>query len=1112
MLHNVDLIQRFPYIHQVSMESEKNVFSAPRTSLFYARVALERAVKWLYANDDYLKRPTGGIKDEPSLYDLMYEQTFRDNLDSKLFQPIDLVRRLGNQAVHDDKVISVKDALLAFQNLHQFLFWLQRYYSEKPVKVYFFDPELLPKAGASDKSAYELEQLRQQNSKQEDQMEKIQRENDVLRQQLLTLKESREERQTSFVPQTEKETRIKLIDLMLEEAGWNIGTDDVGLEVQLFGMPNSSGIGFADYVLYDDNKKPLAVVEAKKTSFDPRKGKEQAYQYAQIIEKNFGQFPIIYYTNGINLWSWDEADGYPSRKVTGFLTKDQMRLRIQRRLNRKSFDAVPINNEIAGRYYQISAIQATCDYYLRRRRRALLTMATGAGKTRTAVALVDVLLRAGWIKNVLFLADRTELVHQAQNAFKTQLPDVSSANLLEQKSDRESRIIFSTYQTMLGLLGVKNGHKPVFTTGHFDLIIIDESHRSIYRKFGMIFDYYDCLLVGLTATPKTDVDKNTYQFFELENDIPTYNYDLKQAVEDNYLVEPIPVKTGTKFLSEGIRYSELTPKEQAEYEMKFTGEEGELPESIDSESLNKWLFNKDTVDQCLASVMDKGLKWQGGDIIGKTIIFAKNHNHAVFIKDRFDAMYPHLGGRFAEVIDNQVNYVQSLINDFRNKSKLPMIAISVDMLDTGIDVPEILNLVMLKKVRSKSKFWQMIGRGTRLSPNLLGPGKDKEYFRLFDFLGNLDYFEAYPEGEEVKAERSLTEDLFTVRAKLVFHLQELTDETLQELRSNLIKALSTEVYAVDPNNLLVRPHLLQWERFSTAEGWNHLSRNSLNEAIDHLSSIAYNEDPEEVKRFDLLMYRLMLSLHEPAKQIVRTQNRVRQTAEILSEKNTIPQIQKHIALLEKIQKKDFWESVAELDYELVRDTLRDLIQFLDKSSKPIIYTDFKDELTTEVSSEIVLPSNPKAYRDEISAYLKKHESRIVLQKLRTGRQLTDYDLQELDQLLFEEGTFNKVEIEQLYGSDKPLINFIRQILGMDRNAALEAFSEFLIQGAFNQSQIHFVQKVIDYFEKNGQLDPGLLYEPPFKSYAPRGDVEELFGLKTDRLFEIINKLNYSDIS
>jgi len=394
-------------------------------------------------------------------------------------------------------------------------------------------------------------------------------------------------------------------------------------------------------------------------------------------------------------------------------------------------------------------------------------MATGSGKTRTVIALAKQLQENGWAKRILFLADRTALVKQAARAFREHLPASTTVNLLEDKT-AEGRVYVATYPTMMNLIDDVGEGGRRFGPGHFDLIVVDEAHRSIYAKYGAIFDHFDALLVGLTATPKDEVDHNTYRLFHLEDGVPTDAYGLDEAVADGYLVPPRAYAVPTQFLRRGIRYDDLSEEEKDQWDGLDWGEDGVIPDEVSAAELNSILFNEDTVDKVLETLVTHGYRVEGGDRIGKTIVFAVNHLHAEFIQKRFDLAYPELGGQTARVITYQSGpYAQTLIDDFSQVAKQPDIAISVDMLDTGIDVPEVLNLVFFKPVRSKTKFWQMIGRGTRLRPDLFGPGQDKRDFLVFDFCGNLEFFSQDLPSGEGHIQPSLSERIFEARVALV---------------------------------------------------------------------------------------------------------------------------------------------------------------------------------------------------------------------------------------------------------------------------------------------------------------------------------------------------------
>ena len=443
---------------------------------------------------------------------------------------------------------------------------------------------------------------------------------------------------------------------------------------------------------------------------------------------------------------------------------------------------------------------------------------------------------------------------------------MAPVNLVTEPS-ADGRVYVSTYQTMVGKIDeYRADGTRRFGVGHFDLVVIDEAHRSVYRKYRGIFEYFDSLLMGLTATPKDEVDKNTYDLFDLETGVPTDAYSLDDAIKDGYLVPPRSVSVPLRFVREGIKYDGLSDDEKEEWDELDWGEDDEgiplePPDEVGAAQLNKWLFNTDTVDRVLKHLMTEGIRVAGGDRLGKTIIFAKNQKHADFIKKRFDANYPSLdAGNFARVITHQVKYGQSLIDDFSNKSKAPHIAISVDMLDTGIDVPEVVNLVYFKLVRSKTKFWQMLGRGTRLCPDLLGPGDHKTHFKVFDFCQNLEYFSQELVPADSSSGKSLNEILFCERLELLQALESI--ESLGDERAEVAAMLHKAVESMNHDNFLVRPHLELVERFSKVEAWDTISLTDLATLADRVAKLPdqLEADSEEAKRFDIVLLNAQLGL------------------------------------------------------------------------------------------------------------------------------------------------------------------------------------------------------------------------------------------------------------
>ena len=1092
MITNFDYLKQEPKFSRfadVAISAERIILMDPEASIINSRRAMEFAVKWMYSVDSDLEMPY-----QDNLQSLMNAEEYRDIVGPDLWKRMDYIRRCGNNVAHSNKKLGRDEAMLCLENLFIYLDFVACCYSEQ-YEERSFDRTVITsriekaresKAAASAVKA-ELEREQEKSAKQELDLQKLIEENASLKEELSV---RRQEQQQAYVPKpldlSEYKTRKLYIDAMLMEAGWTEGKDWLN-EVELHGMPNQSGIGFSDYVLYDDMHRPLAVIEAKRTCADVSRGRQQAKLYADLLEQKYKRRPVIFLTNGFETHIIDGQ--YPERPCAVIYSKRDLEKWFNLLAMRTSLEHVTVDKNIAGRYYQEAAIKAVCrSFDEKNRRKALLVMATGSGKTRTVIALCDCLLKAGWVKNILFLADRNSLVTQAKRSFVNLLPSLSCTNLVEEKDNYNAHCVFSTYQTMMNCIDtVSDSQGKLFTCGHFDLVICDEAHRSIYNKYRDIFSYFDAPLVGLTATPKDEIDKNTYEIFELENGVPTYGYDLAQAVKDGYLVDYVSVESKLKFMERGIVYDELSEEDKEAYEATFGGEQGNLPEAINSSALNSWIFNEDTIKQVLNILMTNGIKIDYGQKLGKTIIFARNHDHAEKILEVFHKEYPSLPD-YAKVIDNYMTYAQSAIDEFSDPKKLPQIAISVDMLDTGIDVPEVLNLVFFKKVMSKAKFWQMIGRGTRLCPGLLD-GEDKQKFYIFDFCGNFDFFRMN-KGKAVANTIPLQGAIFNLQFEISYKLQDMEYQTdrLTAYRKALVDQMSGKVRELPRDSFAVRQHLKYVELYSELSGYHALTYEDTLLVREEVAPLI-QPDGDEVNavRFDALMYGIELAYLVGKKYSKARTDLNRKVAGIAGMSN-IPEIQAQSDLINKILHTDYVEAAGINEFEEIREKLRDLMKYV--SSEKVKYTtNFADELLSMEWKESELENDElKNYKAKAEHYIRQHQDNPAIAKLKTNQPLTQVDIEALEETLWHEvGT--KQDYEQEFGA-KPLGEFVREIVGLDMNAAKEAFSAYLMDANLDSRQIYFVNQIVEYIVRNGMMkDFSVLQEPPF---TDRGSVVEIF--------------------
>ncbi|MEV4180622.1 DEAD/DEAH box helicase family protein [Streptosporangium canum] len=1099
----------WPELYSEAIRAERLAIADPRTSCFYARRTIELALNWLYKADGTLREPY-----HRDLSAMINEPTLVNLVGPALRAKMDVIRRQGNLAVHSTRQVHSRDATRTVAELFHVMYWLARNYVQHEVDVppsgLAFDTALIPvpePASVRQKKQAELQAMAARFAEQQEELAKERRRSQDLDTEVQRLREqikaaklvNAQQRDTHDY--NEAETRAHIIDLLLQEAGWPLDKEE-DREYPVDGLPSTkSGKGKVDYVLWDDDGRPLGLVEAKATTHSAMEGQEQARQYADALERKFGRRPAIFYTNGYETWIWDDGNKYPPRPSQGFYTKDELRSLIARRASRQALSSTPINEEIVERYYQHRAIRRIGERFDRdNQRQALLVMATGSGKTRTAIALIDLLQKAGWIKRVLFLADRKELVTQTTNAFKQHLPGTPVINLLTEKND-SARVYVSTYPTMLNLINnVSDNGERKFGPGYFDLVIVDEAHRSIFNKYRAIFDYFDALLVGLTATPKNEIDRNTYRVFNLEEGNPTDVYDLEQAKEDGYLVGPFTINVPLKFPQRGVRYDDLSEEEKARWDELDWDEEGGAPTEVTADEVNRFLFNEDTIDKMLQTVMTYGYRVDGGDRLGKTIVFSRNQRHAEFIVERFNLLYPEHAGEFARVISHQTRGVEQLMDEFRRKDSALRMAVSVDMLDTGIDIPEVVNLVLAKAVRSKTKFWQMIGRGTRLCKDLFGPGQDKQQFLVFDLARNVEYFNADIPETQGRAQKSLSERLFAQRADLLYALdqEQPSAEGDVAVRNDVATRLQGEVAGMNRNNIEVRRHLREVETFIDPESWEQITaekRDDLKEKLAGLPSTYKDDDTsEEAKRFDLLALRLQLGLlvGDPGYDALKPQ--VQRIAEDLLDPTTVnnPVVARHVEFLTDVAGEDWWQDVTLPMLETMRRTMRGLVRLIPTKRRAVVYTDFEDELGELTHSELKgleIGADRTKFERKVRTYLRSHSDNLVVQKLLRGRQITSSDLDELKNVFLDLGFGTEADINRIAEEHEGFGLFLRSITGLSREAAIRAFGDFQQGHNLSPAEYNFVELIIDSLAKNGHLDVGDLYEPPFKRF---GDPDVVF--------------------
>lgn len=1084
------LKDRWPDLSNLGGFAEQYARPDPSSALIKLRLFAETMVQWAYREFGF------PLPIRPNFYDLLDNDAFKSAIPTVVLDKLHSIRIHGNKAAHGDESSSRKSLWLLKEayDLGKWLFVTFGggkvencpEYREPPI-----DGSETPKA-QNDKKAV-LEQLAAQEARLQELLEKLESER---ARKIVTGKKAEEVASLSQAGKNvadelefdEETTRRRLIDSMLVDARWNVApngenTEEVGQETEIRYQPTKSGTGYADYVLWDDNGKPLAVIEAKKTSKDAETGRKQASLYADGLEKMHGRRPVIFYTNGFDIWMWDDRQNYPPRKLYGFYSKDSLQYLVTFQIEtKKPLDTIVPSAEIADRLYQLEAIKRVTERFAKKHRKALIVQATGTGKTRVAISLTDVLLRANWVKRVLFLCDRKELRKQAKNAYNDFLNEPLAIVNAGTAKDRNQRIYLATYPAMMKIY-------QTFDVGFFDLIIADESHRSIYNRYLALFEYFDCLQIGLTATPVDFINRNTYRMFGCEEKCPTFYYSLDRAVEERCLV-PFEVYTHTtRFLREGIKYKDLTDEQRQQLE-----DGGEDPELFDYEvrSIDKQIYNKDTNRAILRNLMENGIRNADGQHPGKSVIFARNHRHAVLLQELFHEMYPQYGGKFCHVIDNYDPRAEQLIDDFKASDNPLTIAISVDMLDTGIDIPEIVNLVFAKPVRSKVKFWQMIGRGTRLCANLFGQGNDKKKFLIFDHWGNFEFFdERYVEAEPTQS-KSLMQRLFEARIDLARNA--LSKARLEEFKQTA-ELIRKDINALPEESIAVREKWREKRNLSKPEILDAMSpatAATLRADIAPLMQWVDIRSHGDALRFDLLVTEMQTEL-------------VRESGGFDNLKDTmadlVGQLQMHLnpvrekaETIRKVQTAEFWDNVTVNELESVREDLRGVMRYRPKVNyampEPKII-DVRDEQVEYEARPANLGSvDMQAYRLRVEAALSElFDTNPTLQKIRAGETVTPNDLNALTSLVLTRHPGVDLDILKEFYQETamPLDHIIRSIIGMDIEAVKQRFAEFVRKHpSLTAKQTHFLGILQNHISLHGSIEIERLYDEPFITLDSEG--------------------------
>ena len=1079
-----------PVLADIGGFAEAYVHADPASALVKLRLFGENLTKDIY-RDQSLPRT-----EQATFLDLLENAAFSSITPKAVLNKLHALRMHGNKAAHGE-VVTIEQTLWLLREAFDLACWFFVQYENGEIKALPTFKQPLPEVQRDETagSKHEKRHLTEKLAAQEAQLESLLQELETARKKASVADKKPGMTAVVTAPVVdaaevlefdEATTRTRIIDSLLVTAGWAIKTSvgkktDVGTEVEVHHQPTQSGVGYADYVLWGDDGSPLAVIEAKKTSVDPERGRKQAELYADGIEKMHRKRPVIFYTNGYDIWIWDDAAGYPPRKIYGYYSKDSLQYLVDfQRKSRKPLNSLQPNAEIIDRLYQIEAVKRVSERFSDMHRKALIVQATGTGKTRVAIALADLLARAGWVKRILFLCDRRELRKQAKNAFSDYFSS-EPIRIINSRVDRQApeRIFLATYPAM------QNVYQS-FDVGFFDLIIADESHRSIYNVYREMFQYFDCLQLGLTATPVDYVTRSTFKLFGCEGLLPTANYDLETAVEEMWLVPFEVFEHTTQFLREGIKLDILTKEQIEELE-----EQGENPSLYDfkSEQIDKIIHNKDTNRAILRNLMERGLRDETGHTPGKSIIFARNHQHAVLLRQLFDEMYPQYGGRFCQVIDNYDPRAEQLIDDFKGEGTNHdlTIAISVDMLDTGIDIPEILNLIFAKPVRSPVKFWQMIGRGTRLCEDLFGAGQHKTVFRIFDHWGNFERFETSYRSANPKSSKSLMQNVFEERLLLA-------DIALQKgetvIFDTVIELIKQDIHALPEESISVRDKWREKRALSTDIVLKEFAPETLVKLRQDIAPLMQWRNIRgwtDAYTLDFLIARIQTAVLQKSGAV--NDLKISLIDYLADLKMHLNPVREKAEDIKRVKSDEFWRDVSVLELEDIRKSLREIMHHRGRKNtnplppKIIDVSESDAEVQYHRRSTNLKSVDMKAYQQIIETELKRHfDTNPTLQKIRAGAPVSEDDIRALVSLVLVQSPNASKEVLQQFFSETavPLEFAIRSIIGLDPEAVASHFATFAQKHpALTAKQTRFLSLLQNHIARFGSITLDHLYEQPF---------------------------------